>query len=135
MACQVSNGQLCHILPPCMQCILQTLAVINQTQDEVININDNFWAISTLQNNKKLYITCLQYSYSISNCFPYNIIYLPDGHEANAITFVLPSNNLLNVDSIMESTESKLGFNRSYSKINNLSLMQSLDISSLLMIT
>ena len=45
--------------------------------------------------------------------------------------FVLPSNNRLNVDSIMETTENKLGFNRSYSKINNFSLMQSLDISSL----
>ena len=31
----------------------------------------------------------------------------------------------------MESTEHKPGFNRSYSKINNFSLMQSLDISSL----
>ena len=31
----------------------------------------------------------------------------------------------------METTENKLGFNRSYSKINNFSLMQSLEISSL----
>ena len=80
---------------------------------------------------KKLYTTCLQYSYSISLHFPYNIIHLPDGCEANVITFVLPSNNRLNIDSIMESTENKSGFNRSYSKINNFSLMQSLQISSL----
>ena len=58
-------------------------------------------------------------------------MYLPNGCEANAITFVLPSNNRLNVDSIIETSENKLGFNRSYSKINNFSLMQSLDISSI----
>ena len=38
------------------------LSVINQTQDEALNINDNFWAISTLKDDKKLYITCLQVS-------------------------------------------------------------------------
>ena len=31
----------------------------------------------------------------------------------------------------MEATENKLGFSRPYSKINNFSLMQSLNISSL----
>ena len=63
--------------------------------------------------------------------FPYDIIYLPNGCEANAITFVLPSNNKLNVEPTTEATKYKLGFNRSYLKINNLSLMQYLDISSL----
>ena len=87
------------------------LSVINQTQDEAFNINDNFWAISTLHDNKKLYITCLQHSYFIKLYFPYNIIYLPDGCEANAITFVLPSNNKLNVEPIIETPEYKLGFN------------------------
>ena len=75
MACQVSNGQFCHInsslyaadtsnscsYAPFLQskekinkfCIL---SVINQTQDDAINIIDNFWAITTFQNNKKLYI-------------------------------------------------------------------------------
>ena len=62
---------------------------------------------------------------------PYDIIYLPDSCEANAITFVLPSNNKLNVEPTIKATEYKLGFNRSHSKINNLSLMQSLNISSL----
>ena len=98
------------------------LSVINQTQEEVLNINDTFWAISTLQNSQKLYITCLQYRFSITLCFPYNIIYLPNGYKVNAITFVLPSNNKLNVGSIMEPPENKLGVNRSYSKINNFSL-------------
>ena len=73
MACQVSNGQFCHINSPLYAvdtsnscsyalflqnkdkinkfCILPS--VINQMQDEAININNNFWAISTLQNNKK----------------------------------------------------------------------------------
>ena len=78
MACQVSNGQFCHINSFYIQQILNILAVmplslkkdkintfyilllINQTQDEAFNINDNFCAISTLQDNKKLYITCLQ---------------------------------------------------------------------------
>ena len=72
-------------------------------QDDTINITDNFWAISNLQNNKMLYITCLQYSYSITLYFPYNVICVPNGCEANAITFVLQSNNKLNVDSIMEA--------------------------------
>ena len=59
-------------------------------------------------------------------------MYLPNDCEANAITFVLPSNNKLNVEPITEEPEYRLGFNRSYSKkINNFSLMQSLNISSL----
>ena len=45
--------------------------------------------------------------------------------------FVLPSNNKLNVEPIIEAPEHKLGFNRSYSKINNFCLMQSINISSL----
>ena len=61
---------------------------------------------------------------------PYDIIYLPSGCEANAITFVLPSNNKLNDELITETPEYKLGFNRSYLKINNFSIMQSLNISS-----
>ena len=88
MACQVSNGQFCHtnfaLYKPdtsnsCSYALfLQNkdkinkfciLSVINRTQDEALNINDNFWAILTLQNNKKLYITCLQYSYLITLCF------------------------------------------------------------------
>ena len=150
MACQVSNGWFCHINSPlyaadtsnsCSYAIFCQdkneinrfciLSVINQTQDEAVNISDNIWAISTIQNNKKLYITCLQYSYAISLHFAYDIICLWDRCEASAISFVLPSNNQLNVDSIMEFMENKLGFSRSYSKINNFSLMQSLDISSL----
>ena len=59
---------------------------------------------------------------------PYDIIYLPNGCEANAITFVLPSNNKQNVEPIHESPKSRLGFNRSYTKIDNYSLMQSLNI-------
>ena len=37
--------------------------------------------------------------------FPYYIIYLPDGCEANAITFVLTSNNKLNIEPTDESLE------------------------------
>ena len=71
MACQVSNGQFCHINSPLYAsdnsctyplflkdrvkindfCIL---SVINKTQDEACNINDNFWPISIFQDNKKL---------------------------------------------------------------------------------
>ena len=97
----------------------------------IINNNDNFWAISLLQDNKKLYITCLQYSYNIKLHFPHDIIYLPNSCETNAITFVLPSNNKLNVKPSIEVTEYKLGFNRSNSKINNSIFKQSLNISSL----
>ena len=147
MACQVSNGQFCcinsslHAVDTSTSCsytlFLQNnekfciCSVRNQTQDEAININDNFWVISTLQNNKKLYITYLQYSYSTTLWFPYNIIYLPDGCEANNINFVLPSDNQLYSHSIMEAPENKLDFKRSCSKINNFSLMQSQNISSL----
>ena len=145
----MSNGQFCHSNSPlygadtsnsCSCAIFfqkkdkinkfYIISVINRTHNEAINISDNFLAISTLKNNRKLNITCLQYSYSILLHFLYDIIYLPNGCEANAITFALPSNNQLNVHSIMETPESKLGFNRSYSKINNFSLMQSLNISS-----
>ena len=98
-------------------------------QYEAININDNFWAIQP--SNKRFYITCLQYSYSISLHFLYNIIYLPDGCQANAIPFVLPSNNKINIEPTLEAPENKLGFNKSYSKINNFCLMQSPNISSL----
>ena len=151
MAYQVSNGQFCHInshlyaadtsnscsytlflkdkLKINYVCIL---SLIHQTQDEALNINDNFRAISTLQDNKKLYITCLQYSCTIKLHFPYCITYLPNGYEANAITFVLPSNNTLNIQSSIEATEYKLGFNRSYSKIDSFSFMQSLNISGLM---
>ena len=112
MAYQVSNGQFCHINTPlhtvdtsksCSYALflqnrnkiykLCTRSVINQTQDKAVNINDNFWAISTLESNKKLYITCLQFSYSLTLCLPYDIIYLPGGYEAKAITSILSSNN------------------------------------------
>ena len=121
MACQVSNGQFCHINSPLYVAdtskshrytlLLKdkvkinsvcTLSVINQTQDEALNINDNFWEISTLQDDKKLYITCLQFSYTIKLHFPYDIISLPNSYEANAISFVLMSNNKLNVESSIE---------------------------------
>ena len=71
MACQVSNGQFCHINSPlyaahtsnsCSYALFLKdrvkinnfciSSVINQTQDEALNINTNFWAISTLQDNK-----------------------------------------------------------------------------------
>ena len=97
MTCQVSNGHLF-----CINTLLSTadtskscsyalflqnrneintfctLSVINQTHDKAVNINDNLWAISTLENNKKLYITCFQFSYSLALHFPYDIICLPD---------------------------------------------------------
>ena len=60
--------------------------MVNQTQDETIDINDNFWSISTLHDNKKFYITCLQFSYLIKLGFPCDIINLLIGCEANAIT-------------------------------------------------
>ena len=85
MACQVSNGQFCHINSPlyavdtshsCSYALfLQdkdrinkfcTMSIINQTQYEALNINNNFWAILTLPNSKKLYITCVQYGYLIT---------------------------------------------------------------------
>ena len=86
------------------------LSGVNQTQDETININNNFWSISTLHDNKKVYITCLQLSYLIKLHFLYDMIYLPNGCEANAITFVLPSNNKLNVETIDESPKYRLDF-------------------------
>ena len=92
------------------------LSVINQTQHETLNINNNMWVISTLQDNEKLYITHLQYSYMIKFNFPYDIIYMPKGCKTNVITFVLPSSNKLNAEPSLEATEYKFGFNMSYSK-------------------
>ena len=84
MACQVSNEQFCHLNSllyaadtsnSCSYALFLKdrvqindffiLSVINQTEDEALNINDNFWAVSTLQDNKNLYVTCLHYSYTI----------------------------------------------------------------------
>ena len=67
MACQVSNGQFCHITSPlyaadtsnsCSYTLFLKdkvkinnvciLSVIDQTEDEALNIDENFWAISTL---------------------------------------------------------------------------------------
>ena len=81
---------------------------------------------------KKSYITCLQFSYTIKFHFPYNIIYLTNGCDANTISFILPSNNNLNVESSIETPQYKIGFNRSYSKISNFSLMQYLNLSCLM---
>ena len=78
----------------------------------------------------KSFVTCFQYSNSISLHFPYDLVYLPDGCEASAITLVLPSNKRLNVNPMIKTMENKLGFSRSYSKISTFSLMQCLDISS-----
>ena len=49
-------------------------------------------------------------------CSLFDIIYQPNGFEADVITFVLLSNNKLNVEPATEATEYKLGLNRSYSK-------------------
>ena len=108
------------------------LYIINQTQDEAININDNCLAIPTLQDDQKLCITCLQFSYTIKLHFPCDIIYLPDGCEVKATSFLLQSNNKLHVESSIETPQHKLGFNRSYSKIDNFNLMQSLNLTSLI---
>ena len=77
-------------------------------------------------------MACLQYSFTIKPHFPCEIMYLPNSCEANAISFVLLSSNELNIETSIETTSYKLGFNRSYSKINNFSLMKSLNISSLM---
>ena len=93
MACQVSNGKFCHINSPLYtadtsdscSCALflktkkeqtnfEYYQLSIKTQDEAFNISDNFLAFSILQNNNKLYITCLQYSYLIKLCFLYDII-------------------------------------------------------------
>ena len=130
LAGQVSNSQFCHINSPLYTADISSscsyplflqnkdrisrfclLSMVNQTQDEAININDNFWSISTLHSDKKVCITCLQFSYSIKLHFPCDIIYRPNGFKANAI----PSNNNLNVEPIDESPE-KNSFNRLYSK-------------------
>ena len=130
MACQVSNGQFCHINSPLYVadtsksysytlflnnkarinnvCIF---SLINQTHNERININDNFWAIYALQADKKLYIklyiTCLQFSYTIKLHFQYDIIYLPDECEANAMSSVLVPNNKLHIKSSIRTPQYK----------------------------
>ena len=48
------------------------------------------------------------------------------------MSFLLPPNNKLHVESSIETPQHKLGFNRSYSKINNFNLMQSLNLTSLM---
>ena len=48
------------------------------------------------------------------------------------MSFLLPSNNKLQVESPIETSQHKLGLNRSYSKIDNFNLMQSLNLKSLI---
>ena len=48
------------------------------------------------------------------------------------MSFALLSNNKLHVESSIETPQYKLGFNRSYAKVNNFNLMQSLNLSSLM---
>ena len=74
----------------------------------------------------------MQLSYTIKLHFPYDIIDLSSGCEANAISFVLLPNNKLHVESSIGTPQYKLSFNRSYSKINNFSLMKSLNLPSLM---
>ena len=127
LACQVSNGQFCHINYPVYTADMSTshsytlclqnkgrinkfclLSMVNQMQDVAININDNFWSISTLHNDKKGLHHLFAVQLFNKMCFPYDIIYLPDGCEANTITFVLPSNNKLNVELIDESLKNQV---------------------------
>ena len=136
MVCQVINGQFHHINSPlyvadtsksCSYMLFLNdkakinsvclLSIIKQTHDEAININDPFWAIYTLWDDKKLYITCFQFSITIKLHITYDIIYLPDRCEANAMSFVLLCNNKLHVKSSIETPQYELGFN--YSIINN----------------
>ena len=149
LACQVSNGQFCHINSPLYTADISSscsyalflqnrdrinkfclLSMANQMQDEAININDNFGSISTLHSDKR-FTSCLQFTSLIKLHFPYDIVYLPDVCKANAITFLLSSNNKLNLESINESPN-QLGFKGSHSKIDNFSLMQTLNILSLI---
>ena len=67
----------------------------------------------------------------IKPCFPYDKFTYLMAVKQNAITFVIPSNSKLNVEPTIEVPKYILGFNRSDSKINNVSLMQSLNVSSL----
>ena len=70
-------------------------------QDEAININDNLWSISTLYSARKVYHHMFAVQlFEKTIIFSYDIIYLSGGCEANAMTFVLPSNNHLNVEPI-----------------------------------
>ena len=80
---------------------------------------------------KKLYIICLQFSCTSKLCFPYDIMYLPDGCEANAISFLLPSKNKLHVKTPVKTPQHKLDFNRSYSIISNFNLTQTVNLTSL----
>ena len=104
------------------------MSVTNQTHDEPININENFgqYPPSKMIINYTLHA----YSYTIKLHFSHDIIYLPDGCEANAIFFLLPSNNKLHVKTPTETPQHKLGFNRSYFKINNFNLMLTLNLTS-----
>ena len=105
------------------QCILSYLALLILSYDELVDCKVEIMQLTIQVDNifATLYITCLQFSYSIKLHFPYDIISLPNGCKASPISFVLPSNTNINVEAIIETPEYKLGFNRSYSKINNFS--------------
>ena len=89
MACQVWNGQFCDInsslyMVDTSQSCSYTLflinkaeissvcilSVLNQTQDQEFNTNDNFGQYPTSRMIKKLYTTSLQSTYTIKPIFP-----------------------------------------------------------------
>ena len=107
------------------------LSIINQMHNGAININSNFWAISTLQYDKK-YITCLQFRYIIKLQFPMKLfICLMDIRPMQYLSYCHPTRNL-HVESSIKTPQYKLGFNRSSSKISIFNLMQSLNLSNLI---
>ena len=70
------------------------ISILKETRYQAISIDKNFWAITTL-SPRKLYISCLNYTYPLSLKHPFDIIYLPNFCEASSDSFLLPSNDKL----------------------------------------
>ena len=80
---------------------------------------------------RKLYITCLIYSYSYTLRHPFDIIYLPNSYESHSDSFYLASNDQLTsrVDSGNISIHF-INFEKRYKKLSVFTCMQTLNFNS-----
>ena len=148
--CQISAGHFCRLnsiiystisLKDCSYALFTnnknnieaycSLTIKNQTRDKAVNINSNYWALTTLTPTI-LQVTCLTTSYQIKVKYPYDIVYLPNSCEATTNNYLIPANDKISTEISFEefglsSTKLKL----QYENITDFALFQKLDFPKL----
>ena len=107
------------------------ISILNQNRDLAISIDKYFWGITSL-STRKLYITCLAYSYPIYLRHPFVIIYLANFCEASSDSFFLPSSDELpcEIDSRNLSINFT-NFDNRYERLSNFTLKQTFNLTPL----